>query len=147
MCFLNKNQLSQVLCTPKPDSCTSCRYSAVCRIRPFKNTPCTEEGERGMNANDFGDNLPFPMYIHPLSKHRRLQQLGCFKINHAALPPPFFFLPACLLLNESEAQNNIPSAPNPSVLELLSGAAWCVCVAINLPRFCCEASRSPALRA
>lgn len=62
------------------------------------------------------------MYIHMLSKHRSLRQLGCFKINHAV---HFFFFP--LLLNETVEQNNIPSLPKPSMLVLLSRAGWCVC--------------------
>lgn len=41
------------------------------------------EGGRAANANGSGANLLFPMYIHMLSKHHSLQQLGCSKINHA----------------------------------------------------------------
>lgn len=81
-----------------------------------------------------------PVYKHTLPQRCCLQQLGRFKINHAEL----FFPPS--LSNETVAQNNIPSLPNPPSLVLLSGLAG-VCVAINLDAFCCEASWSPALRA
>lgn len=140
MCFVNVNQLDRVLRIQK--SLNSAEAVGIPAASGILKT-LIAQGREGTNANDVGDNLLFPVYIHTLSKHRSLQQLGCFKINHAV---HLFSFPPLSLLNETMAENDIPSLPKPSRLVLLSGLAG-VCVAINLHAFCCEASWSPALRA